>query len=165
MRIVFSVLVMVMLGWSQQIEKQEFVLGPPTHNTNRGDGYGFEIRGNLYPKGTAFDCGSQPAVARAGTYLLKVRYFANCKISADCTKQEMIATWVVRIGSAQEIQAGAGKQLMWEAYTKYEPGDDGQPLSFPYEAAVLRSDQRAMTEFFPVSPECFGGKLSVYYLE
>lgn len=41
---------------AQTIEKLDLVLGPPTYNNDRHDGYYYEVRGNVYAKGAAFNC-------------------------------------------------------------------------------------------------------------
>lgn len=132
---------------AQQVEKLELVLLPPNYNTDRGDGYGFEMRGNIYPGNTPFACDLVQDANRVGRYLLRVRYN-----KAD----GLIATWAVTLNDKRTIA--------WESYSKYELDDSGNPLSFAYEAAILRSSQRVLTDYTPQSPNCFGGKLVLYFL-
>lgn len=131
----------------QQVEKLELTLLPPTHNTDRGDGYGFEMRGNVYPGNTPFACGLVQDANRVGRYLLRVR-----QNKAD----GLIATWVVTLND--------GRSVVWDSYSKYELDESGNPLSFAYEAVILRSDQKVLTDFTPQSSNCFGGKLVLYFL-
>lgn len=132
---------------AQQIEKLDAVLASPTINTDRGDGYGFEMRGNIYPKNTPFACDLTQDANRVGRYLLKVR-----QNKAD----GLIATW--------QIVLNDGRVIIWDSYSKYELDESGNPLSFSYEAVILRSSQHAITDFTPQSPACFGGKLVLYFL-
>ncbi len=132
---------------AQQIEKLELVLASPIYDNNQNNGYQFELRGNIYPKNTAFVCGSQPEIARLGRYLLRVRY---------SQPDGMIATWAITLND--------GRTIIWDAFTKYEIQEDGLPLSFAYEAVVLRSTQGALTDYTPEAG-CFGGRLTVFFLE
>lgn len=151
------------LSKAQQVEKLELTLAPPTYNTDRGDGYQFEMRGNLYPKGVDASCSMQPTVSRIGTYLLRVRYFKPDNADFP-VRNELIATWVINIGSALDIQQGRGRQVVFESYSNYQLDEFAMPLSFAYEGIVLRSTQKALTEYTPQLPDCFGGKLVLYFL-
>lgn len=132
---------------AQQVEKLELTLLPPTYNTDRGDGYGFEMRGNVYPGNTLFACGLVQDANRVGRYLLRVRYDKS---------DGLIATWVVTLND--------GRSIVWDSYSKYELDESGNPLSFTYEAVILRSDQKVLTDYTPANPNCFGGKLILYFL-
>lgn len=131
----------------QQLEKLELTLLPPTYNTDRKDGYGFEMRGNLYPGNTPFACDLVQDTNRAGRYLLRVRQNKT---------DGLIATWVITLND--------GRQIIWDSYSKYELDESGNLLSFAYEAVILRSDQRVLTDYTPQSLNCFGGKLVLYFL-
>lgn len=133
---------------AQQIEKLELAIASPTINTDRGDGYGFEMRGNLYPKNTKLECGAVQSANRIGRYLLKVR---------QNKPDGLIATWVITLND--------GRQIAWESYSKYELDESGEPLSFSCEALVLKTGQKVLTDFTPQSPDCFSGKLSLYFLD
>jgi len=124
---------------------------PPTYNTDRGDGYQYEMRGSVYSKNIMTECGKQPDaiqdLPRLGRYLIRVRYN-----KAD----GLIATWAVTLNDKRTIA--------WESYIKYELDESGKPLSFAYEAAILRSGERVLADYTPQSPNCFGGKLVLYFL-
>lgn len=132
---------------SQQLEKLELTLLPPTYNTDRKDGYGFEMRGNLYPGNTPFACDLTQDANRVGRYLLRVRQNKT---------DSLIATWVIVLND--------GRVIIWDSFSKYELDESGNPLSFAYEAVILRSDQKVLTDYTPQSPDCFGGKLVLYFL-
>lgn len=142
------VLFVIPTAQSQQVEKLELVLSSPTVNTDKHDGYQFELRGLLLPKNTPFACGLVQDANRLGRYLLKVRYNKS---------DGLIATWVINLND--------GRVIVWDAFIKYEvPEDSKDPLSFSYDAVILRSDQKALTDYTPASPDCFGGKLVIYFL-
>lgn len=142
-----AVLVLSATLKAQQIEKIELTLLPPTYNTDRKDGYGFEMRGNAYPGNAPFDCDLVQDANRVGRYLLRVR-----QNKAD----GLIATWVVTLND--------GRSVVWDSYSKYELDESGNPLSFAYEAVILRSDQKVLTDYTPQCPNRFGGKLVLYFL-
>lgn len=133
---------------AQRIEKLDLVLGPPTRNTDRGDGYGFEMRGDVFAKSTTFDCGQQPAAPKLGRYLLKVRYQGG--------NQELIATWAITLGA---------RTVAFESYSRFELDPDGEPVAWVYEGEVLRAKTSVITDFSAASPSCFGGRLTLFFLE
>lgn len=146
-KIIFAVVVAFCApAQAQQVEKLELVIASPIYNNNQNNSYQFELRGNLYPRNTTFACGSQPEIARVGRYLVRVRY---------SQLDGMIATWVITLND--------GRTIIWDAFTKYEIQPDELPLSFTYEAVVLRSTRTALTDFTP-EPDCFGGRLTVFFL-
>lgn len=145
--VAMACIILAQTAQSQQIEKLELVIAPPIYDNNQNNGYQFELRGNIYPKNTVFACGSQPEIARIGRYLIRVRY---------SQPDGMIATWVITLND--------GRTIIWDAFTKYEIQPDGFPLSFAYEAVVLRSIQSALTDYTP-EPSCFGGRLTVFFLD
>lgn len=133
---------------AQRIERLDLVLAPPTVNTDRGNGYGFELRGDVFAKNTATECGKQPTGEKLGRYLLKVRYAAE--------NQELIATWAITLGA---------RTVAFDSYSRYELDDDGEPLAWIYEGHVLRAKTRVLTDFSAASPNCFGGRLMLYFVE
>jgi len=135
------------LSKAQQVEKLELTLLPPTYNTDRKDGYQFEMRGNVYPGNTPFACDLIQEANRVGRYLLRVR-----QNKAD----GLIATWAITLND--------GRSIVWDSYSKYELDESGNPFSFAYEAVILRSGERVLTDYTPQSPNCFGGKLVLYFL-
>jgi len=120
---------------AQQVEKLNVLLSTPTTNTDRKDGYQYEARGNVFEKQT-----------KVGRYLLRIRYNRT-----DGT----IATFAVTI-------AGRGT-LVWDSFFKYEL-EESEPLSFSYEGKNLKDGQRILTEYTPLFPNEFGGKLSIWFL-
>lgn len=143
------ILIVTVTADAQQVEKLELTLAPPTINTDRGDGYQFEMRGNIYGKNAEINCQNQTIAdsPMLGRYLLRVRYNKS---------DGMIATFAVTLNDKRTIA--------WESYFKYELDESGNPLSFAYEAAILRSDQKVLTDFTSQSSNCFGGKLVLYFL-
>lgn len=135
------------LSEAQTIEKLDLVLGPPTYSTDRGDGYYYEARGNIYAKGTDFRCDSQPTIQRTGTYRIGVSYGAA---------SEHVATYLVRLSD--------GRNLFWSGYFKFDPNEDGSEVSWPYEGIILHSDKQILADFTPLSKTCFGGRLTIYFL-
>lgn len=105
------------------------------------------MRGNLYPGNTPFACDLVQSANRVGRYLLRVRQNKT---------DGLIATW--------QIVLNDGRVIIWDSYSKYELDESGNPLSFAYEAVILRSDQKVLADFTPQSPDCFGGKLVLYFL-
>ncbi|HMV87917.1 MAG TPA: hypothetical protein PLD20_26875 [Blastocatellia bacterium] len=147
---------------AQRIEKLDLVMAPPTVNTDRGNGYGFEMRGDVFARGTSLPeprlsvaldgkvsavC-DQPAGEKLGRYVLKVRYAGE--------NQELIATWAITLGA---------RTVAWESYSRYEIGDDGDPLSWVYEGQVLRAKTQVISDFTAASPNCFGGRLTLFFIE
>ena len=132
---------------AQTIEKLELVLGPPIYNTDRGDGYYYEVRGNVYAKGAAFNCEAKDQGPRIGTYRIGASYGSA---------GEHIATYLVRLTD--------GRQLFWQGYFKFDPNEDGSEVSWPYEGVILHSDKQILADFTPLSKTCFGGKLTIYFL-
>ena len=132
---------------AQSIEKLELVLAPPTYNTDRHDGYYYEVRGNLYPKETAFDCDNRPAVARVGTYRIGVSWGGPAEFQA-----------VMLVALADK------RQVLWQGYFKFDPNEDGAEFSWSYEGIILHSDKQILADFALLSKLCFGGKLIVYFL-
>lgn len=133
---------------AQRIEKLDLILAPPTINTDRGNGYGFELRGDVFAKNTVIECSKQPTGEKLGRYLLKVRYAGE--------SQELIATWAITLGA---------RTVAFDSYSRYELGDDGEPLAWVYEGQVLRAKTRVLTDFSAASPDCFGGRLTLYFVE
>lgn len=139
---------------AQTIEKLELVLGPPVYNTNRGDGLAYEARGNVYAKNTPFEClalgpeaQAEASKTRLGTYRIAV---------STGNPAEHIATYSVRLSD--------GRNLIWWAYIKIDPDENGSEFSWTYEGIILRSTQTILTDFTPLSRNCFGGKLTVFFL-
>lgn len=134
---------------SQTIEKLELILAPPIYLGNPALGY-YEARGNVYAKGikVGFECGIQPAVQRVGTYRVGVSYG---------NPSEHAGTYLVRLSD--------GRSLFWNGYYKIDPFEDGTTdFSWSYEGIILRSTQIILTDYTPLSRSCFGGKLTVYFL-
>jgi len=132
---------------AQQVEKLDAVLASPTINTDRGDGYGFEMRGSIFPKNTKLECGVVQSANRIGRYLLNVR---------QNKPDGLIATWVITLND--------GRSIAWESYSKYELDESGEPLSFSYEGLVLKTGQKVITDFTPQLPDCFSGRLVLFFL-
>lgn len=148
---------------AQTIEKLDLVLGPPTYNNDRGDGYYYEARGNVYAKvqmqpqtkEQAFklnqlSCTDETPEAqktRIGTYRFGVTWGSPA---------EYIATVTVRLNDKRD--------LLWQGYVKFDPNEDGSEVSWPYEGIILHSDKAILADFTPLSKTCFGGRLTVYFL-
>jgi len=132
---------------AQQIEKLELILAPPIYLGNPALGY-YEARGNVYAKGTAFDCATNPSIDRLGTYRIGVSFGSP---------SEHIATYLVRLKD--------GRDLLWQGYFKIDPEENGAvDFSWSYEGIVLHQTGTILTDFTPLSRSCFGGKLTVYFL-
>ena len=129
-------------------EKAEYVLAPPIFVHDPGGKLAYEVRGNVYPKGYAFDCEQGREDGRVGTYRFTILY-----------------------GSPSEYQGQAlvslkdGRNLVWRFYYKIDPDEIGQTdFSWPYEGNILNQETEILTDFTPLSRKCFGGKLVVYFL-
>jgi hypothetical protein len=132
---------------AQTIEKLELVLGPPIYNTDRHDGYYYEARGNVYAKGTAFDCEAKDQGPRIGTYRIGVSYGAA---------SEHIASYSARLND--------GRNLLWQGYFKFDPNEDGSEYGWAYSGIQTHSEINILTDFTLLSRSCFGGRLVVYFL-
>lgn len=159
-------LALVATAQGQALEKREVVLAEPSRDTDRKDGYGFELRGEVYRAGAKKECaemnldGSLKTVYcpadQVGTYLVRVR-------SYNRETQEIIGTLAVRLGSARDIQLRFGRQIIWDPYFRYGTNPDtGEPLSYSYSARCIECNDFVTTEFTPTSPTAFTGKLTIY---
>jgi len=122
---------------AQQVEKLNALLSTPTINTDRRDGYQYEVRGNV------FDLSEN----KIGRYLFRIQYH---------TDLETIATVAITLN--------ARGTLVWQAYYKRELKDDGEPLAFAYEGKNLKDGTRILSEYTPSYPNEFGGKLTIFFL-
>lgn len=112
-------------------------LESPYYNTDRGDGYGYQVKGYLV--GTTLES--------IGRYTLKVR---------KNTPEELIATWVITFND--------GRTIIWEGNTHYEIYEN-QVLNFSYEATILRSSQKVIADFTPSGEVPYEGRLRLFFLE
>lgn len=122
---------------AQQVEKLTALLSTPTINTDRKDGYQYEVRGNVFDQ----------SENKIGRYLFRVQYHNNT---------ETIATVAITLN--------ARGTLAWQAYYKRELKDDGESLSFAYEGKNLRDGKRILSEYTPSYLTEFGGKLTIFFL-
>lgn len=122
---------------AQQVEKLNATLSTPTINTDRRDGYQYEVRGNVFDQNEN----------KIGRYLFRVQYRNGF---------ETIATVAVTLNNRGT--------LAWQAYYKRELKDDGESLSFVYEGKNLKDGKRILSEYTPSYLTEFGGKLTIFFL-
>lgn len=122
---------------AQQVEKLNATLSTPTINTDRRDGYQYEVRGNVFDQNEN----------KIGRYLFRVQYHNGF---------ETIATVAVTLNNRGT--------LAWQAYYKRELKDDGESLSFVYEGKNLKDGKRILSEYTPSYLTEFGGKLTIFFL-